>query len=577
MALSGTVNTSSYQGRYVSLTWTATQDISKNQTKISWTLKGAGEASSSWYNSGPFYVNVGGTEKTSSTRIKLYNGTEVMSGSKTITHDSEGKASVKISVKAAIYAADYNKTGEKTFTLNTIPRKATITAAPNFDDEDNPTITYSNPAGGSLQIGIYKTDGSTAIVGYRACSGSSYTFNFTAAERTALQNACTTANSMSVRIYLRTTISGTNYHHYLTKTLSIVNAAPTLAPTAFEEPDDNGIKNIAATGSNMRWVRGYSDVQYAFNPTFKKGATLKSCSVACGSPFRDNSLSGVLYNVNSDQVYFSLTDSRGNTIFQVITGEYVHYFKPTCALEVDVELDTESTAEFTLKVSGSYFEGQVKKGVNNSLKLQYRYRVNGGSYGSWTDITATVSTSDGKYTVNQPVGNRPYRDNYEFQARVQDDFFAAHGNYITSGVAAASAMPIFDWSRDDFNFNVPVSFSGDEWHDLTLSTTFKLYNDNAVNQPKVKRCGNVVCVRGVLTPGLDLETNGTGIELASGIPADMRPALSQHCVCQGSSMNKWLLTITTGGALTLARYGTTTLGTTCPAGAWLPFSFTYMV
>jgi hypothetical protein len=575
MALSGTVNTTDYQGRYVSLTWTGTQDTSKNQTTISWTLKGAGEASSSWYNSGPFYVNVGGTEKESSSRIKLYNGTEIMTGSKTITHDSKGEASVKITVKAAIYAADYNKSGEKTFTLNTIPRKATITKAPNFDDEDSPTVEYSNPAGGTLNIGIYKTDGSTAIVGYRACSGSSYKFNFTAAERTALQNACKTANSMSVRIYLRTTISGANYYHYVTKTLSIVNANPVIAPTAFEEQDDNGIKNTAATGSNMRWVKDYSDIQYAFNPTFKKGATLKSCSVACGQPFKDNSLSGVLYNVNGDSVLFSLTDSRDNTAFATVDGTLVEYIKPTCILSTSAILDTETTAKVSLNITGSFFNGQVKAGEDNSLTVQYRYKSGSGSYGSWVSVPATKSCN--KYTVNYDVGNLPYKEAYTFQARVIDSFYSAHSSAINSGEVGISAMPIFDWSKDDFNFNVPVSFSGDEWHDLTYTSNFKNYNDNAINQAKYKVCGNMVFVCGVATPWSDFSSTTSSVVFATGIPAKYCPHIAQHTVCQGSGMNRWLLSVGTNGDLNIARYGTTTSGTTCPAGAWLPFSFTYMI
>ena len=128
MALSGTVNTTDYQGRYIQLTWTATQNKTKNQSTITWTVKGAGEATNSYYNAGPFYVNVGGTVKQSSTRINLYEGTTIsaVGGSKTITHNSKGEASFTISVKAAIYQAGYNCTGSKTFTLNTIPRAATI-------------------------------------------------------------------------------------------------------------------------------------------------------------------------------------------------------------------------------------------------------------------------------------------------------------------------------------------------------------------------------------------------------------------------------------------------------------------
>ena len=575
MALSGTLNSTDYQGRYVQFSWTATQNISKNQSTITWTLKGAGKASSSYYNAGPFYANVGGTEKTSSSRVALYEGTQVLSGTKTITHGSDGKATFKVSIKAAIYKADYNCTGSKTFTLDTIPRKATITSAPNFNDEGSPKVEYSNPAGGSLQLGIYKTDGETALVAYRTVTGSSYTFNFTTAERTALQNACTTANSMSVRIYLKTTIGSNNYYHYVTKTLSIINANPVIAPTAIEDPDDNGVLNTNATGSNTRWVKGYSDIKYQFNDTCLKGATFKSCSVTCGSVSKSNDRSDVLYNVDSKDVVFTYIDSRGNKATKTISGTLVNYIKPTCALSVKAALDGETTAKFTLEISGNYFNGQVKAGVNNSLTLQYRYKVDSGSYGAWTALTP--SKSGNRYSLTYAIPGLDYQKNYTFQARVQDDFYLAHSTWIASGEISASAKPVFDWGKDDFTFNVPVAFKGDKWQDLTLGSNFKNYNDVAANAPKVKRCGNVVYVCGILTPKEDFTSNGTGVEIASGIPSAWRPSVAQHAICQGSSMNRWTLSVTSSGTLTMARYGTNTLGTNCPAGAWLPFSFAYII
>lgn len=577
MALSGTVNTTDYQGRYVQLTWTATQDIAKNQSTITWTVKGAGKASSSYYKAGPFYVNVGGTEKTSSTRINLYEGTTIsaVGGSKTITHDSAGKASFTITVKAAIYSSGYNCTGSKTFTLDNIPRKATITSAPNFSDEDTPTVSYSNPANGSLQIGIYKTDGSTALVGYRTATGSSYKFTFTTAEKTALQNACKTANSMSVRIYLKTTIGSNNYYHYVTKTLSIVNANPVIAPTAVEHQDTDGVKNTTATGSNARWIKGYSDISYAFNPTLKKGATFKSCSIKCGSKSAANSTSGVLYNIDSKDVVFTYIDSRGNKATKTISGVLVNYLKPTCILSVKAALETETTAKFTLTINGNFFNGQVKNGVTNTLALQYRYKTDNGSYGSWTALTPTKSGN--RYSITYALTGLDYQKSYTFQARVQDDFYLAHGSWINSGTITASAKPVFDWGKNDFTFNVPVAFKGDKWQNLTLTDNFKNYNDVAANAPRVKRCGNVICVTGIITPVEAFTSNSASVEFASGIPESWRPAIAQHCVCQGSSMNKWLLSVSPSGALAISRYGTDTLGTSCNAGAWLPFSFSYMV
>lgn len=52
------------------------------------------------------------------------------------------------------------------------------------------------------------------------------------------------------------------------------------------------------------------------------------------------------------------------------------------------------------------------------------------------------------------------------------------------------------------------------------------------------------------------------------VPSGWRPAFDVRAVCQGSGNNKYLLHVTTGGAASMSRYGTTS-NATCGAGSWL--------
>ena len=115
-----------------------------------------------------------------------------------------------------------------------------------------------------------------------------------------------------------------------------------------------------------------------------------------------------------------------------------------------------------------------------------------------------------------------------------------------------------------------------EWVDLTVADGFALYDGKVSNQPKYKVTGNVVTVMGVLTPTEEFTSSTTGVNIASGIPANLRPSVNLQFVCHGSSMNRWDCSITTGGAVTISRYGTTA-ATTVTAGAWLPFCCTYQI
>lgn len=112
--------------------WTATQDITSNKSTISWTLKGSRTSATAYVYAGGFKVVIDGdTEYSKDTnyRIKLYNGTQVASGTKTIAHNENGARSFSVSIQGGIYDYAVNCTGSQTFTLDTIPRKSSLTVA----------------------------------------------------------------------------------------------------------------------------------------------------------------------------------------------------------------------------------------------------------------------------------------------------------------------------------------------------------------------------------------------------------------------------------------------------------------
>jgi hypothetical protein len=453
MALSGTLNSSDYQGRFVQFSWDATQDTAKNESTIKWTLKGAGDASSSWYNSAPFYVAIGGeVVYEGGARVKLYKGTLVAQGTKVIKHNTAGAASFAVSIKAAIYSGSYNCSGSKTFTLNTIPRAATITTAANFNDEQNVTIKYSNPAGASvssLQMAIYKNDNSNNIIAYRDISktGTSYTFTFTDAERKALRAACSTANSMTVRYYIKTVIGSNTYYNYKTGSLTIVNAAPSIAPTVVDIKPDT----IALTGDNTKFIRYYSNANYSFGAQLKKEATAKSRSVENGA---DSSTSGtgVFYGIESDTFKFTLVDSRGNTATATKKVNMVNYVHLTCSLDVKANLADNNTTTVSITAKGNCFNGSFGK-VNNNTMVYMRFKAEGGSFSNWGDMPITFSGN--KYTAEFDIVGLDYTKNYTVEVRAQDSI-----EVVAVAPKTVKTQPVFDWSGEDFNFNVPVYYEG---------------------------------------------------------------------------------------------------------------------
>ena len=380
--------------------------------------------------------------------IGTYSSVTLLSGTATVGHGADGTKTMALSYALDMASASYTPgpvSGSGTMALTHIPRGATITSAPNFTDEDSPTVKYSNPAGGSLQVGIYKTDGSTALAGYRTATGSSYTFHFTAAEKANLQKVNTGGNTATVRFCLKSVVGGQTFLKSVDRTLTIANPAPTLNPTV---TDSNDV-TYALTGDRSKLVKYHSNAKVTFGAAAVKGATLKSKKVTCAT--QALTADGTMQGVESGAFSFSATDSRGNTTAKTVTKDMVNYVRLSCNLG-DGMPDGEGT--FALEVTGACFYGSFGA-VDNTLAVEYRYRVQGEeTWEEWTAVDSVLPLGF-TYLARARVEGLDYQATYQFQARATDKL-----ETVTTPEKTVKSLPTFDWSGKDFNFNVPVTVQG---------------------------------------------------------------------------------------------------------------------
>ena len=495
--ISGSFNTGGYQGRYLTFSWTATQSTANNTSTISWSLKGGGDAVSSYYKAGNFKVVIAGeTVYSSATRINLYKGTTVASGTKVITHNNDGTKSFSASAEAGIYSYAVNCKGSGSWELADIPRKATVTTAPDFTDENNPTIGYSNLAGNavtSLQACIADTTGEVIYVPYRDISktGTSYTFTLTSAERSTLRKAVTSGRSTQVKFYIKTVIGGVNYYSNLQKTLTLVNYLPTVAPVI----KDVGTASTRLTGDENKIIKYHNYLSVATGGTANKEATIVSHSVECNDGKKITTSTGSLQNVESGQFHIVVVDSRGNRVYEFIEKTLIEYIKPTCNLHATPAITNDGTTTINVEVTGDSFNDTFGA-VYNDLTVEYRYKKGSGSYSEWT--AATVTTSGNTYKATGAITGLDYQSNYSVEARVKDQI-----NTTNSTVKKVITKPVFDWGKDDFNFNVPVYVDGVNLSGAAkaLSTSYSLpvqfivngavYNDETTNITAYLMGGNL--------------------------------------------------------------------------------------
>lgn len=476
MALSGSFTGTTANDKIIpTIIWSATQSVSGNYSDVVAELRYSRTDNLDSYGYWTGSITINGTkiplttyeeeigESVDNSRhitiTKNSNTLAMKTPAVRVPHNSDGSKSITISAAGKISGTTLSSTTiSKTITLDTIPRKATITAAPDFNDEQNPTITYNNSAGtvvDTLQACI-SLDGDIDIA-YRDISktGSSYTFNLTTAERNVLRNGTTTANSREIKFYIKTVIGENTYYSSLAKTLTIINANPTINPTI----KDTGTASTVLTGDgNNKLIKEHNFMSITIGAAALKGATIKSQKVECGSQ-SFTTATGSLTNVSSGSFKFTVVDSRGNTTTKTVNKTMIDYVKLTCNLSASAPT-TDGVLSFS--VNGNYFNGSFGA-VSNTLTVQYRLKTNDGAYTDWAALTPTITNNT--YKVSSSISGLDYRSTYTIQARAIDKIYAN----TLSAEKKLKTTPVFDWGENDFNFNVPVVFNaGSKMYNNTL-------------------------------------------------------------------------------------------------------------
>lgn len=417
-----------------------------------------------YYNGGvSCTVNVNGEKQTR--LIPEYNGRDtvtVMSGETYVLHNPDGKKDISFSFSVDTYDVYYlpgDTQASGTMALTQIPRRATIVDAPNFTDEDNPVMTISNPAGNAvtkLEVGIYDADGYYPYAAYRELAdktATSYEFELTSEERSLIYEATKDRNSISAKFYIRTTIGEYVDTHYLERTITIVNADPVITENT-----------VLATGRVDTIISGCNTIEITFVANAVKGASIKSKTITCGNKFTDTPLTEIgdnyyrLYNVESGDFIFTSTDSRGNSTSVTVPKYYIPYTKPTCNMDVDMDIVDGTVAQAKLTISGTAYGGYIDDGANpNKCSVAYRWKTSNGSYCDW--ITIADEETFYNYSFEIVIPDLNDSTTYTFQARIFDNVYV-EPTAIESNEYQARAVPIFDWGDNDFNFNVPVTVNG---------------------------------------------------------------------------------------------------------------------
>lgn len=422
MASSGSFTTTSCEGRSLTFNWSVkSQNAANNQTTIQWSLVGSGDYTYGWVTCGNFKVTIDGKQVYfSATRINVYSGTVVASGTYTFTHDNSGKKSFSARAEAGIYYVAVNCSGSGSWSLPDIARNATITKAPNFNDEANPTINYSNPAGNnvtSLQACISLT-GAVADIPYREISktGTSYTFNLTEAERNTLRQN-TSGKTRTVYFFIQTVINGQTLRNSKAVTLTITNANPVIGTLSYK---DSKASTVAITGNDQQIIQNQSILQLIIaSVTPKKYASISkveylinSYSVDITSSYGSPVNIGTINYSSNFNLIVRVTDSRGFISTKTITIQMLAWKLPYATINIARQSNFYAETDMLVNAYFSSVDNQ------NSVTIKYQYKkTSDSSYSSLitiannTQVTATLDNAydyDVRFIISDLFGSTTY-------------------------------------------------------------------------------------------------------------------------------------------------------------------------
>ncbi len=464
MANSGSFNTNSASGMYFQFNWNiSSTDTSRNYDVISWSVTGQGGSPGNFIVAGPVYLSVEGNNYQNGGRINLYPGTVVLSGTTTIYHNNDGNKRFSANINGAIYQITPNVKGDGSWDLPQIPRAATITSAPNFNDEENPTITYSNQAGNSVSKleACISFDGTKDDIAYREIpkTGNSYTFNLTDEERTILRKEASNSKKINLRFYVRTTIGGNQYHSFIEKTMTIVNANPIFENFTYEDINPITLELTKGVG----FIANYSNIKITI-PTEYKAIAKKEAKIILyrmqignsqvEANYSDNeNITMQINNIASNFISVYAIDSRGNsTLKQISIDNYINYINLSeNNFSIAAERDSGGTSNQTiLYIQGQFWNGNFYNGTepikNEITSIKYQFRKTNEAKWNEGATELILNINDNNYNFEGLIkgdleaNGFSLEYNFEIKVIIKDKLSTAESTYILQSATPGMAI-----------------------------------------------------------------------------------------------------------------------------------------
>ena len=364
---------------------------------------------------------------------------------------------------AGKYIGSVTYNGECEF--ETIPRKSTVTVSGSTIIGEEMKFNFSRYGSGIRDTVTYQFGSKTGTI-----ATDEYNTVVSWIIPTSFYNYLSSTETEKECIFTIESYRG-NVHTGTTEIKKMISinpddCAPVLSEISFA---DVNTTTVALTHDNQKIIKGFNTVQAKAKAAAQYKASLKSLvienegkTVISEENYNSStkSINEQLKNLTGGSFTIKATDTRGITSQTTYYLKTIDYTKLTCSVS-DI-IFNEDTGVVNVIIGGKFFKDAFDNdlpyiGETNTITIQYRYRLNSGSYPStWT--TAYTGAGDeilngyNNYSKNIEITGLNPKLAYYVEIRVNDKLMD-----ITLDDRSLTIVPVFNWGKGDFQFNVPVS------------------------------------------------------------------------------------------------------------------------
>ena len=494
------------------LEYTYTQNTATNKTTITYSnyfVSMDGYSGSGAANSVTGYINSSkiGTTNSIGVNQKKLLGTKVVE----VTHNNDGtfpNTNYSASIQTGWSLGEANVSG--TLTSSQIPkinRYPILLTAPNFNDEENPTITYSTDVGfedARTLAYIGRLDW-TGIISSREIniSSGSYTFELTNEERTLLRNETPNSNTLDVLFLIVTQAGGNNYWSTMRRTLTIVNGNPTISNASATEQNAKVVSLLGGTQTNYV-IENTSELLFSISASATKGASITSVLVN-GQPatLQNSTYQITLSNVQTGTFSIIATDSRGNLGGYTISKTLLNYSSTNINNGWSITRETAVSSDFILDAEITCYSGSFNSTPNQAV---VKYSIDNET---WVVIPSSGYTwsSDLITISNYRISNLMSYKNYGTFYLKTEDLLTLHQDNkpIPKGIET------YSWGENDLQVNGDIFIADEDGNNpVNVLKTYSSQNETQIgyydNKPLYRRI-----ITGTKVSGTNLQISASWV------------------------------------------------------------------